>query len=97
MARCSLGVKKLAKYAKEAGIPAVRGMVRGGNGHRIDLITPDGTVWSYWRHPRKIETLGFRSDPIEKRYPDWAEPVSDKNRKRWDALWQIAEEQYPRR
>ena len=46
--RCSLGVKRLRKYSKLLGYEFVRGLVRGGTDHRVDLFTIDKRKANYW-------------------------------------------------
>jgi hypothetical protein len=42
--RQRFGVKKVARLQRETGLPIIGVLVRGGTGHRRDLMLPGGTV-----------------------------------------------------
>lgn len=42
MARCKLGLKKVAKLKRETGLDIVTVFMRGGTDHRKDLILSNG-------------------------------------------------------
>ena len=48
MARQRLGPKKTARLREKLALPIAGVLVRGGTGHRQDLLLEDGSVVHYW-------------------------------------------------
>lgn len=62
--RCKIGLRKVAKYRQETGLPVVTATVRGGTNHRIDLHLEDGTIIAWWRSTGEFIKIDLdRSDP----------------------------------
>lgn len=64
--RQALGVRKLAKYSRLLNVTAVRGLVRGGTDHRVDLLLADGRTICYWPDGT-IQNSPFPISPREER------------------------------
>ena len=59
--RQRLGKKKIAKYARETGLPVVTALTRGNTDHRVDLFLADGSRIAYWPKTGQIETPADRA------------------------------------
>lgn len=46
--RQQLGPRKIKKYAQMTGLAVIKGLVRGGTDHRVDLELADGRWFSLW-------------------------------------------------
>ena len=44
MARCLIGPKKVSQYRRKTGLDVLCATVRGGTGHRVDLLIGDGSI-----------------------------------------------------
>lgn len=63
MARCRMRYGRAVALAKRLRIgPVVGGMVRGGTGHRVDLILPIGRILHVWPDgDAELSTFGVLS------------------------------------
>ena len=46
--RQRVGYKKILQYRKKTGLPVCAALVRGGTGHRVDLLLPGGKIVNWW-------------------------------------------------